>query len=217
MGGIPHRDRGSTCAVTPAPDPASRMDPPPDPPPHDRDEPLVPPTTLPDDLLAYARKASAAANRLTPSDGASGVPGHAVDAFAYMRAAHEALRARQIADKPLEPDERAATAHLVKRLRRDLERVGLAHDKAEAQRDDLAAFLGSLADEFDAVHTPGTDKVAGLIRRHLADVLTPDPAAEAIERTPRCGNCGNTAVSFTTEGVVVGCLACGKPQPPPRC
>lgn len=147
--------------------------------PHDRDEPPAPLATLPGDLLAYARKAAAAANRLTPGGNASTVQGHAVDALAYMRAAGEALRARQVADEPLEPDEREATARVVARLRRDLEMVGLAHVAAEAQRDDLAAFLGSLADEFDALHTPGTDRVAGRIRRHLADVLTPDPADAA--------------------------------------
>lgn len=162
----------------PMTDPASRMDPPPEPPPHDRDDP---PPLLPDDLLAYARKAAAAANRLTPDVGA-GVPGHAADALAYMRATREALQARHLAEEPLPPDERAATAHVIGRLRRDLETVGLAHAGAERQRDDLAAFLQRLADEVDALHTPGTDALTGRIRRHLADVLSPDPAEAAPDR-----------------------------------
>lgn len=160
-------------------DPASRMDPPPEPPPHDRDDS---PADLGDYLLSYARKAAAFADRLTPSDRSSGVPGHAVDALAYIRAAREALQARQIAEEPLAPGEREAAAYAISRLRRDLETVGRAHAAAEQQRDDLAAFLRRLAGEVDGLHTPGSDATAGRIRRHLADVLAPDPAEEAAER-----------------------------------
>jgi len=162
----------------PMTDPASRMDPPPASPPQDRDDA---PESFADRLLAYASKAADAADRLTPRQRASPMYGNAAEALGYMRAAREALQARQIADEPPSERERAAFEQLVRHQREKIATAGQALGDVIGQRDDLAAFLRRIAGEVDGLHTPGSDALAGRIRRHLADVLAADPAEEAAD------------------------------------
>lgn len=156
-------------------DPASRMDPPPDPPPHDRDDEDDEPAALEASLYSYARKAAAAADRLTPAGTASTVPGHAVDALAYMRAAHEALRARQLADEQPPASDLDAAAAVIRSLRGQV-------SGRERQRDDLATFLEKLADELESADTHPARRFAARIRRELVAIVPDaDERREAAE------------------------------------
>jgi hypothetical protein len=150
-------------------------DPPPAPPPHDHDDPAVEPVTLEASLYAYARKAAEAANRLTPDATASVVPGHAVDALAYMRAANEALRARQLADEQPPASDLDAAAAVIRSLRDQV-------SGRERQRDDLATFLEKLADELESADTHPARRFAARIRRELAAIVPDaDERREAAE------------------------------------
>lgn len=121
------------------PDPASRRDEP-EVPPHDDDRMPGPPDFAAD-LLTYSRTALAVAWRLTPLDGDGVVPGRGVDALAYVRAAKEALQARQLAETPLPTGERAAIAAQVAALRQRVCDVEQRRADLEGQRDAVAELL----------------------------------------------------------------------------
>jgi hypothetical protein len=138
-------------------------------PPHDDDRP----PELPDfaaDLLTYSRTALAAAWRLTPLAGDPAPAGRGVDALAYVRAAKEALQARQLAEEPLPTGERSAIAAQVTALRRRVCAAEERHADLERQRDAVAELLTTVIAALG-----GSDaergRTAAQVRRELAKVF----------------------------------------------
>lgn len=163
--------------MSPGPnDPAARRDALDPVPPHDSDDEREDLRRdlqdLGDYLFAYARRALRVAEHLTPDIearmGHEAITPHAGEALAYVRAAREALQARQLADEPPPTGELEAAAHVVACLR-------AAHAGVERQRDDLARALGEVEAELAL-----TDKaaIAASIRRRLDAVLRPGEADE---------------------------------------
>jgi hypothetical protein len=149
-------------------DPAVRRDEP-EVPSHDDDR-LPDPPDFPADLLSYARTAMAVAYRLTPIAADGVVPGRGVEALAYVRAAKEALQARQLAEELIPVGERAAIAGQVAALRRQVCAAEERRAALERQRDDVAGLLTTVLATLEG---SGQDrfKVAAQTRRALAAIF----------------------------------------------
>jgi hypothetical protein len=162
--------------MTVPPDPALRRDES-EIPPHDDDRPPELPD-FPAELLTYARLALSAAYRLTPPGPGPGRAG--VEALAFVRAAKEALQARQLAEDTMPASERAAIAAQVAALRRQVCDVEQRRATLEGQRDAVAELLHTVLAMLDADAGGG---YAAKVRRKLAaifpDAIDRQEAAEA--------------------------------------
>jgi hypothetical protein len=133
---------------------------------------------LDESLRVFAKAAAAKAAALLEQ----GQPRAGAHAANWMRATREALEAARIADEPLTDSERVAVAEQVAALRRQIEAGDKLGSVLVGQRDEFAAFLASLAGEFESAGTPTAARVASRIRRELADVLTPGEHEAARDR-----------------------------------
>lgn len=127
--------------------------------------------SLPDTLRAFALAAAVLSTEYLRID-REGVATDVLadggqDALAWMRAAHEALKAASIAEAPMTDDERDEYA---RQAAQDAARVGAALEEVlavERQRDALARRLSSLASEFESAGTT----TAGRLARRIRDTL----------------------------------------------
>lgn len=131
-----------------------------------------PQQSLADELKGYARKAL---GRASDADSPQASLNH-------MQAAHEALKAAQLASEPVTDAEREATAEQVASLHQRLWVLGRVQAQACTESGHLAQFLRKLAGEFESAGTDTAARVASRIRLTLHDVLGAEPDEEESEQ-----------------------------------